>query len=323
MFQQKIIQKASELGKSIVFPEGEDPRIIQAAHELTSKNIMKSVLIGRSSVIEGQVKNLGIAKPTFTIVEPDYQTEIDAEQYYQKRKHKGMTLEKARDVVQHTAFKGALMLDRNEVDACLCGAVYTTGETVRAALHCIGLQAGMNTVSSFFLMGWPERLLLFSDCAVIPLPNENQLVDIALQSADSWKKLTGEEPRVAMLSFSTMGSAKHESIEPITAAVATLKKEHPDLAVDGDLQADAALIESIGSRKAPGSTVAGHANVLVFPNLHAGNICYKIAERLGGAIAMGPVLQGLAKPMNDLSRGCSAEDVVLTSALTVLQAADE
>ncbi len=200
------------------------------------------------------------------------------------------------------------------------GSTASTGDVLRAALQCVGMPEGISIVSSFFLMIFPERVFSFADCAVVPNPDATQLADIAITTADNHKKLTGEEPYVAMLSFSTKGSAQHELIDKVVEATKIGQGKRPDLNIDGELQFDAAIIDSIGKKKAPGSNVAGRANVLVFPDLQAGNIGYKIAQRLGGAEAVGPVVQGLKKPLFDLSRGCSVDDIVNTSAIAVLMA---
>ena len=319
MFKQKLLDKSAELGRTIVFPEGEDERVIRAAYEMVDKKICQPVLIGQPGQIDQTRKTLGLPEPDFRVIDPAYEHERDREQFHAKRKHKGLTLDRAGEAVRHTAFKGALMVDRGEMDACVCGSVFTTGETVRAAIQCIGPKPGIKTISSFFMMVWEHRVLLYSDCAVIPEPTDQQLVDITVASADSWAKLTGEIPQIALLSFSTCGSAEHPSIEPILKALTSLRAHHPGLHVDGELQADAALVPSVAMKKAPKSQVAGKANVLIFPNLHAGNIAYKISQRLAGATAIGPILQGLAKPMNDLSRGCNSEDIVLAAAISALQ----
>jgi phosphate acetyltransferase len=319
MFKDDLMKKASARNKKIVFPEGEDPRIISAAHTLVTRKICQPVLIARKEVFDRVRNELKLPEAEFEIVEPEFNRERDVHEFFEKRRKKDISMEKAAKTVEHTAFKGALMLDRGDVDACVCGAVFTTGETVRAAIQCLGTKPGIQTVSSFFLMVWEDRILLYSDCAVIPEPTANQLVDITLASAESWKKMTDTEPEIALLSFSTYGSAEHASIVPITQALRKIRERQPDLHVDGELQADAALLDTIGRKKAPGSTVAGKANVLIFPNLHAGNISYKLTQRLAGATAVGPILQGLAKPMNDLSRGCNAEDVVLVAAISALQ----
>jgi phosphate acetyltransferase len=220
--------------------------------------------------------------------------------------------------MQRDIFFGAMMLREGMADGSVAGSTASTGDVMKAGFHCIGMTEGISIVSSFFLMAYPEKTYSFADCAVVPDPDPQQLADIAISTAENHKKLTGDEPYVAMLSFSTKGSAKHESIDKVLSAMEIVKQKRPDLNVDGELQFDAAIIDSIGKRKAPGSNVAGRANVLVFPDLNAGNIGYKIAERLGGAAAIGPIVQGLKKPFFDLSRGCSGDDIVNTAAIAAL-----
>lgn len=322
MFKEQLFEKAAQLQKTIVFPEGDDPRIIQAAYQLSERKTCQPVLIVEPEKFEKKRVEMDLKTPDFELLSPNANRKRDIELFFEKRKHKNPSHQKIEEAISHHAFKGALMVDIGEADGCVCGAVYTTGETVRAAIQCLGTKPGIQTVSSFFLMVWPERTLLYSDCAVIPAPTANQLVDIALASAESWVKMMGSEPRMALLSFSTYGSAEHATIVPITQALRKIKSRQPDLVVDGELQVDAALVPSVYERKAPESPLEGSANVLIFPNLHAGNIAYKLTQRLAGATAIGPILQGLAKPMNDLSRGCNVEDVTLVAAISALQSVD-
>jgi phosphate acetyltransferase len=236
------------------------------------------------------------------------------------RKHKGMTIEQAREVLKRDIFFGAMMVKEGMADASVSGSFATTADVMRASIQIVGMPEGISIVSSFFLMTYPDRVYSFADCAVNPNPTAPQLADIAISTAINHQKLTGEEPRVAMLSFSTKGSAEHELVDKVREALKIAKEKRPDLKIDGEMQFDAAIVESIGKKKAPGSEVAGKANVLVFPDLQAGNIGYKIAERLGGAQAIGPVSQGLKKPFFDLSRGCSVDDIVNTAAIACLMA---
>jgi phosphate acetyltransferase len=244
-----------------------------------------------------------------------------ASELFTLRKTKNMTYEQAKSAMQSVLYFAAMMVKRGEADGCVGGAVHTTAEVLRAAIHCVGTAPGIKTVSSIFLMILQDgRALTYGDCAVMPYPDENQLADIAVASAESHLQLTGQEPIVAMLSFSTKGSAKHEAVDKVVHALEIARSRNPKLKIDGELQFDAAFIESVGQRKAPGSAAAGKANVFIFPNLDAGNICYKMTERIGKAQAVGPIIQGLAKPVNDLSRGCSPEDIANVTAICCVKA---
>ncbi len=319
---QEIRENASKRKKTIVLPESHDERVLRAANELTSNGIVKVITVGNEEVVRDLASNLSIDLQSVRIIDP-LKSEMSsdfANVFYNLRKHKGITIEDAKDTVKKDLFFGAMMVREGMADSFVAGSVASTGDVLKAAFQCVGMPEGISIVSSFFLMIFPQQVYSFADCAVVPNPDSGQLADIAISTADNHKKLTGEEAYVAMLSFSTKGSAKHEDVDKVIEATRIAKEKRPDLIIDGELQFDAAILDSIGKKKAPGSEVAGRANVLVFPDLTAGNIGYKIAQRLGGAEAVGPVVQGLKKPLFDLSRGCSVDDIVNTSAISALMA---
>jgi phosphate acetyltransferase len=321
---ESLRNKASARNLSVVLPESEDMRTIRAASFMAKESICRPILLGNRERIEQLCHEAGFTVDNaVSIVDPlnSSHSQMFAQYLFEKRKAIGLTLEQSTELMSNKLFYAASMLRHQLVDACVAGAVNTTGDVLRAAIQVVGLRPGSSVVSSIFLMNLPDgRVLTFGDCAVVPYPDSDQLATIAVDSSVTHQKLTGEDARTAMLSFSTMGSARHDRTALVIEAASKARKLNPELRIEGEMQFDAAFLPEIGSKKAPGSTVAGQANVFIFPNLDAGNIGYKIAERLGGATAIGPIIQGLDKPMNDLSRGCSWEDIVNTAAVSVLQA---
>lgn len=316
----QIKEKARTRNKTIVLPESHDERVLKAAEILTKEKICKVITLGNPAKVNEDAKKPGVDLAGVEIIDHTTHPKFDefANIYYELRKKKGMTPEQAKETLKRDLFFAAMMLREGLVDGSVAGSFASTADVMKAGIQIVGMPEGISIVSSFFLMIFPQKNYSFADCAVVPNPDAEQLADIAISTADNHKKLTGEEPLVAMLSFSTKGSATHELVDKVIKATELVKTKRPDLQVDGELQFDAAIIESIGKRKAPNSNVAGKANVLIFPDLNAGNIGYKIAERLGGAQAVGPMVQGLKKPFFDLSRGCSVDDIVNTTAINVL-----
>lgn len=325
-FLESLEQRVTAVGGTIVLAEGDDPRVIEAAADLAARDLCRTIVLcpeaGRCDD-HGRLESAGVE--VIDHLTDRRRVEL-AELLHQRRAHKGLTMEAALEAVNDPLYFASLMVAAGHADGSIGGAVRTTADTVRAALHCIGAAPGLRTVSSAFIMvhpdpGWgDDGVMVFADCAVMPDPDDVQLAEIAISAADTFRSIVGGEPRVALLSFSSKGSADHPLVTKVREACAELENRSVAFAFDGELQLDAALITAIGDKKAPGSAVAGHANTLVFPDLNAGNITYKAVERLGGARALGPLMQGLAKPANDLSRGCSAADIVQTAFLTLLQA---
>ncbi|MGD8782497.1 MAG: phosphate acetyltransferase [Ignavibacteria bacterium] len=319
---ESIKEKASGRKKTIVLPESHDERVLRAAEILTKKAICSVITLGDENKIRENAKGYGVDLQGVRIIDQVKSEKLSdfANIFFNLRKHKGVSIEDARETMKRDLYFGSMMVREGMADGSVAGSVASTGDVLKAAFQCVGMPEGISIVSSFFLMIFPEKTYSFGDCAVVPNPDAAQLADIAITTAENHKKLTGEEAYVAMLSFSTMGSAKHELIDKVIEATKIAKEKRPDLNIDGEIQFDAAIVDKIGKKKAPGSSVAGRANVLIFPDLNAGNIGYKIAQRLGGAEAVGPVVQGLKKPLFDLSRGCSVDDIVNTVAISALMA---
>mgnify|MGYP003298416700 FL=1 len=326
---KQIIERAKANKQRIVLPEGTEIRTLQAADRLLGDQVVDVILIGNPDEIKALAEKNNLQNiDKATIIDPvnNPRKEVYANLLFELRKSKGMTIEKATALAEDPLYLGTLIIKNGDADGEVAGAQNTTGDVLRPALQIIKTMPGINVVSGAFLMFVPKAeygengTLIFADCAVMPNPNAQELAQIAVSTARTARDIAGIEPRVAMLSFSTKGSAKNELVDKVVEATRLAQEMAPEFAIDGELQADAAIVPSVGASKAPGSQIAGHANTLVFPTLEVGNIAYKLVQRLAGAEAVGPVLQGIAAPVNDLSRGCSVDDIYKLVAITATQA---
>jgi phosphate acetyltransferase len=325
-----VIERARKAPKRVVFPEGNDERTVEAAAKATALGLAKITMIGHPAKMREIAKAKGLSLEGVDLLDLDHLPDVDAyaQEFFDLRKGKVPTLEEAQRTMRKDVYYGAMLVRKGLADTFVAGAVNTTADVSRAAIFLIGLKPGNKTLSSFFVMILPDRsfgqdgILFYSDGGFVIDPTDEQLADIAVTTAATYRELMGAEPNVALLSFSTKGSARHERVDKVTRALALAKAKDPSMNVDGELQGDAALVAAVGARKAPGSTVAGRANVLIFPDLDSGNIAYKLTERLAHAEAYGPIYQGTAKPCSDLSRGCKASDILNVTAINVVRLQD-
>ena len=321
-FLKEIEENAKKLHKRVIYPDSYDLRSIKAAKYLVENNIAQSILIGDKKQIAKVAQDNNIDLSGIEIIEIENNPLLDefTQILYERRKEKGWTPEQSLAAVKTQLYFAGMMLDTGRTDVVVGGNVSSTGDVMRAAIHTVGVADGISLVSSYFLMVFTDRIYAYADCAVNPNPTAEQLVDIAISTARNFQSVTGIEPRVGMLSFSTNGSADHPDVDKVKLATKLVKEKAPEIPCDGEMQFDAAIIPEIGQRKFPGSKIAGYVNTMIFPDLDAGNIGYKITQRLGGAEAVGPIIQGLKKPFCDLSRGASVEDMISVAEINILMA---
>lgn len=331
-FIDQIKDRAKSNMKTIVLPESEDIRVLQATDRILKEGFANIILVGKEETIKEQAKsaNLDIEKAEIIDPEKSEKTKEYIEAFYELRKAKGMTLEKAEKIITHSyPYFGTMMVKMKDADGLVSGATHSTSDTLRPALQILKAAPGTKLVSGFFVMVTPKKeygdegVFIYADCGLNENPDGEGLSEIAISSSKSYRQLVGKEPRVAMLSYSTYGSARSELTQKVIDATKLVREKDPELAVDGELQLDAAIVPEVAKSKAPGSNVAGNANILIFPDLNSGNIGYKLTQRFGNAEAYGPLCQGLSKPVNDLSRGCSSDDIVGVVAITALQAQEQ
>jgi phosphate acetyltransferase len=324
----RIKEKAKSRRKRVVLPEGMEERMIQATKTILDEGLAEVTLLGDEETIRELANSHDLDLGKVKVIAPADSSALDeySEAYYELRKEKGVSQDRAREIMVNPLYYGAMMIRKGEADGSVAGSINSTADVMRAAIQIIGPAPGINLISSSFLMAVPEfrsdkdEVLVFADCAVIPDPDPSGLASIAISSAQTMRSLTGEEPRVAMLSFSTKGSAEHEMVDKVREATQVARELKPDLKIEGELQADSAIIPLVAKKKAPDSIIQGDANVLIFPDLNSGNIAYKLVQRMAKAEAIGPIIQGLAKPAFDLSRGCSVDDIVNVVAIAMTMA---